>query len=82
MVFLMRKVCCFFSLLVVTNVCVALYLSDVLCTSYNCVKDTAVYKGDEVAIFGGKLIPNSHYLCPTDDSSRPHWSNGGRIRPR
>jgi len=30
----------------------ALYLSDVLSTSYNCVKDTAVYPGDEVAIFG------------------------------
>jgi len=30
----------------------ALYLSDVLATSYNCVKDTAVYEGDEVAIFG------------------------------
>lgn len=30
-----------------------LYLSDVLCTSYNAVKDTAVYPGDEVAIFGG-----------------------------
>jgi len=30
----------------------ALYLSDVLCTSYNAVSDTAVYKGDTVAIFG------------------------------
>jgi len=34
----------------------ALYLSDVLCTSYNCVVDTAVYKGDVVAIFGGGPI--------------------------
>lgn len=34
----------------------ALYLSDVLATSYNCVKDTAVYKGDEVAIFGAGPI--------------------------
>jgi len=34
----------------------ALYLSDVLCTSYNCVKDTAVYPGDEVAIFGAGPI--------------------------
>jgi threonine dehydrogenase-like Zn-dependent dehydrogenase len=32
----------------------ALYLSDVLCTSYNAVVDTAVYKGDVVAIFGGQ----------------------------
>jgi len=30
----------------------ALYLSDVLCTSYNSVQDTAVYPGDTVAVFG------------------------------
>lgn len=29
-----------------------LYLSDVLATSYNAVKDTAVYPNDQVAIFG------------------------------
>ncbi|KAK7424274.1 hypothetical protein QQX98_000542 [Neonectria punicea] len=34
----------------------ALFLSDVLCTSYNAVKDTAVYPGDEVAIFGAGPI--------------------------
>lgn len=34
----------------------ALYLSDVLVTSYNCVKDTAVYPNDEVAIFGAGPI--------------------------
>lgn len=34
----------------------ALYLSDVLATSYNAVKDTAVYEGDEVAIFGAGAI--------------------------
>jgi len=34
----------------------ALYLSDVLATSYNAVKDTAVYPGDEVAIFGAGPI--------------------------
>jgi len=34
----------------------ALFLSDVLVTSYNCVKDTAVYEGDEVAIFGAGPI--------------------------
>jgi threonine dehydrogenase-like Zn-dependent dehydrogenase len=34
----------------------ALYLSDVLVTSYNCVKDTAVYEGDDVAIFGAGPI--------------------------
>lgn len=34
----------------------ALYLSDVLATSYNAVKDTAVYPNDEVAIFGAGPI--------------------------
>lgn len=29
-----------------------LYLSDVLCTSYHCVHDTGVYKGNTVAIWG------------------------------
>lgn len=35
---------------------IALYLSDVLCTSYHAVKDTAVYQGDQVAIFGAGPI--------------------------
>lgn len=34
----------------------ALFLSDVLATSYNCVKDTAVYPGDQVAVFGAGPI--------------------------
>lgn len=34
----------------------ALYLSDVLPTSYNAVKDTAVYPGDTVAVFGAGPI--------------------------
>lgn len=34
----------------------ALYLSDVLATSYNAVKDTAVYPNDSVAIFGAGPI--------------------------
>lgn len=34
----------------------ALYLSDVLATSYNAVKDTPVYPNDEVAIFGAGPI--------------------------
>jgi len=33
-----------------------LYLSDVVCTSWNCVVDTAVYKGDVVAIWGAGPI--------------------------
>jgi len=34
----------------------ALYLSDVLATSYNCIKDTAVYPKDQIAIFGAGPI--------------------------
>lgn len=34
----------------------ALFLSDVLCTSYHCVKDTGVNEGDQVAIFGAGPI--------------------------
>ena len=34
----------------------ALFLSDVLCTSYNCVHDTAVYPDDQVAVFGAGPI--------------------------
>jgi len=34
----------------------ALYLSDVLPTAFNCVKDTAVYENDAVAIFGAGPI--------------------------
>jgi len=34
----------------------ALFLSDVLATSFNAVKDTAVYEGDSVAIFGAGPI--------------------------
>jgi threonine dehydrogenase-like Zn-dependent dehydrogenase len=37
----------------------ALYLSDVLCTSYNAVFDTPVYKGDTVALFGGMIISST-----------------------
>ena len=33
-----------------------LYLSDVICTSWNCVVDTAVYDGDTVAIWGAGPI--------------------------
>jgi threonine dehydrogenase-like Zn-dependent dehydrogenase len=34
----------------------ALYLSDVLATSYNAAKDTAIYENDEVAIWGAGPI--------------------------
>lgn len=34
----------------------ALYLSDVLCTSWNCCVDTAIYKDDVVAIWGAGPI--------------------------
>lgn len=36
--------------------CKALYLSDVLATSYNAAKDTAIYENDEVAIWGAGPI--------------------------
>ena len=53
-----------------------LYLSDVICTSWNCVVDTGVEKGDVVAIWGaGKF--NLHFnLCTTDTQSRSYWANG------
>lgn len=35
---------------------IALFLSDVLATSYHCVKDTGVQEGDTVAIFGAGPI--------------------------
>jgi threonine dehydrogenase-like Zn-dependent dehydrogenase len=42
-----------------------LYLSDVLATSWNCVVDTAVYKGDVVAIWGaGKKHTTQPFICP------------------
>ncbi|KAK8022283.1 hypothetical protein PG993_013050 [Apiospora rasikravindrae] len=34
----------------------ALYLSDTLCTAYNCAMDTAVYPNDTVAVFGAGPI--------------------------
>lgn len=34
----------------------ALYLSDTLCTAYNCTHDTAVYPNDTVAVFGAGPI--------------------------
>lgn len=47
----------------------ALYLSDVLATSYNCVKDTAVYKGDEVAIFGAGPIGQMAGVFAVDEGA-------------
>ena len=38
------------------DILLALFLSDVLPTAYNAVKDTAVYPGDNVAIFGAGPI--------------------------
>ena len=52
-----------------------LYLSDVLATSWNCVVDTGVEKGDVVAIWGaGKLqSPSIHF--PYSDETRSHRTN-------
>lgn len=56
-----------------------LFLSDVICTSWNCVVDTGVEKGDVVAIWGaGKylLITNQSIILTI---SRPYWTNVCRI---
>ncbi len=60
-----------------------LYLSDVVCTSWNCVVDTGVEKGDVVAIWGAGLfslfLP---YLTARENGPekranvpRTHWTN-------
>jgi threonine dehydrogenase-like Zn-dependent dehydrogenase len=55
----------------------ALYLSDVLATSWNCVVDTGVEKGDVVAIWGAGIFPHFLRSFITDlISSRTDWSNG------
>lgn len=38
-----------------------LYLSDVICTSWNCVVDTGVEKGDVVAIWGAGITLFLHF---------------------
>lgn len=48
----------------------ALYLSDVLCTSFNCVKDTAVYEGDTVAIFGAGPIGQMAGVFALDEGAK------------
>lgn len=42
----------------------ALYLSDVLATSWNCVVDTGVEKGDVVAIWGAGIYLNPLSAIP------------------
>jgi threonine dehydrogenase-like Zn-dependent dehydrogenase len=56
MMFPMRRVSSFLCLSLRILTLLALYLSDVLATSYNAVKDTAVYPNDSVAIFGAGPI--------------------------
>lgn len=59
-----------------------LYLSDVICTSWNCVVDTGVEKGDVVAIWGAgesfhlSLILEMH---TTDDIRRSYWTDVRRL---
>lgn len=56
-----------------------LYLSDVLATSWHCVVDTGVEKGDVVAIWGaGKsvTVQSRTFLLMFD---RTYWSNVCRI---
>jgi threonine dehydrogenase-like Zn-dependent dehydrogenase len=53
-----------------------LYLSDVIATSWHCVVDTGVKKGDVVAIWGaGKWL--YHFLLPpTNKWLRSNWADG------
>ncbi|CRK38717.1 hypothetical protein BN1708_007876, partial [Verticillium longisporum] len=48
----------------------ALYLSDVLSTSYNAVKDTAVYEGDSVAVFGAGPIGQMAGVFALEDGAK------------
>ncbi|KAK0615164.1 chaperonin 10-like protein [Bombardia bombarda] len=48
----------------------ALFLSDVLPTAYNAVKDTAVYPGDEVAIFGAGPIGQMAGIYALDEGAK------------
>jgi threonine dehydrogenase-like Zn-dependent dehydrogenase len=41
-----------------------LYLSDVLATSWNCVVDTGVEKGDVVAIWGAGIYSLIYFIFP------------------
>ena len=43
-----------------------LYLSDVICTSWNCVVDTGVEKGDVVAIWGAGKFNLHLNFCRAD----------------
>lgn len=47
-----------------------LYLSDVLATSYHCVKDTGVEKGDSVAIFGAGPIGHMAGVFAVDQGAK------------
>ena len=47
-----------------------LFLSDVLATSYHCVKDTGVYKDDNVAIFGAGPIGHMAGVFALDEGAR------------
>jgi len=56
-----------------------LYLSDVLCTSWNCVVHTRVEKGDVVAIWGAG---NNHFhmqCCCANGSTRSDRADSCRI---
>ncbi|EFY86407.1 S-(hydroxymethyl)glutathione dehydrogenase [Metarhizium acridum CQMa 102] len=47
-----------------------LYLSDVLATSYHCVKDTGVQKGDSVAIFGAGPVGHMAGVFALDSGAK------------
>jgi threonine dehydrogenase-like Zn-dependent dehydrogenase len=49
-----------------------LYLSDVLATSWNCVVDTGVEKGDVVAIWGAGKLKSIHPKLLLANQTRSH----------
>jgi threonine dehydrogenase-like Zn-dependent dehydrogenase len=58
----------------------ALFLSDVLATSWNCVVDTGVEKGDVVAIWGAGQLEFTHCReVPLTELNRSNWPNGSRF---
>ena len=52
-----------------------LYLSDVICTSWNCVVDTVVYENDVVAIWGAGKITIVLLKSPIHTVCRSNWTN-------
>ncbi len=57
-----------------------LYLSDVLCTSWNCVVDTGVEKGDVVAIWGAGKFRSPSVAARLTKANRSDRADVCRLR--